>query len=78
MSNLVLVLIIIAASCVAIFLALMSGRIYKHRDADSHAGEYAGIIREGHGPLTVFLYVAYAVILLWCLAYVIQHRSEFF
>lgn len=77
MSNLVFTLLIIAIACVAIFLALMSGRVYKHHDADSHASDFAGIIKEGHGPLTVFLYVAYAVLLLWTAVYLVQHRDDF-
>ena len=78
MSYLVFTLLIVAIACVAIYLALMSGRVYKHHDAAGHASDFAGIIREGHGPLTVFLYVVYAAILLWSAVYLIQHRDEFF
>lgn len=77
MSNLLLTLAVITAFCLAVALALYSGRAYKHHDADSHSTEYAGIIKEGHGPLTVLLIVAYIAILVWTVVYLVQHRGDF-
>ena len=77
MSDLLLTLVVIAALFLAVTLALFGGGRYKHHDADSHATEYAGIIKEGHGPLTVLLIVAYVAILLWTAVYLVQHRGDF-
>ncbi|MHB1325205.1 MAG: hypothetical protein ACYDGS_01755 [Thermoleophilia bacterium] len=77
MSNLALTLIIIAASSLAIYLALMSGKRYKHHDAEAHATGYTGGVKEGHGPLTLFLYIAFAAVLLFTIVYLVERRSDF-
>ena len=58
-------------------LALRSGHDYSVEDTESHATEYADIIKEGHGGMTAFLWVSFLSILGWTIAYLIQHRHEF-
>lgn len=77
MSDWLLMLILVGAFSVALYFAVLSGKKYEHHDADSHAVEYAGIIKEGHGPLTLFLFVAYAAVLVFTISYAVQHRSDF-
>ncbi len=77
MSPVTMTLIAIFSLAGLIYLAVRSGERYRHSDAHSHATEYAGIIREGHGPLTAFLAVAFIVVFLWTAVYFIQHGKEF-
>ena len=77
MSTMSLALIVLASLAVLIYVAVRSGESYLHSDAHVHSTEYAGIIREGHGPLTAFLLVAYLVIFLWTAVYFVQHGKEF-
>lgn len=77
MSAMVLTLILVLSLCILTYLAVRGGEKYGHQDAHVHSEEYAGIIREGHGPLTVFLIVAFLAIFLWTAAYFVQHAGEF-
>jgi amino acid transporter len=77
MSNLAIVLLSVAALVVTTCLAMVSGKRYRQREAEAHATTYAGVIREAHGPLTALLYVSYAVIALWSIAYLVAHWHEF-
>lgn len=76
--NLIFITLILIASLVVLtYLAVRSGEKYGHEDAHVHSEEYAGIIREGHGPLTVFLIVAFTAIFLWTAIYFVDHAGEF-
>lgn len=77
MSAMSITLILIVSMTLLIYLAVRSGEKYGHHDAHVHSEEYAGVIREGHGPLTVFLIVAFAAILLWTAIYLGIHTGEF-
>ena len=77
MSLISITLILITSLVVLIYLAVRSGEKYGHEDAHVHSEEYAGIIREGHGPLTVFLIVAFTAIFLWTAVYFVDHADEF-
>lgn len=77
MSLISITLILIASLVVLTYLAVRGGEKYGHEDAHVHSEEYAGIIREGHGPLTVFLIVAFLAIFLWTAVYFVQHAGEF-
>jgi hypothetical protein len=77
MSWAIYTIIFILAFVVAVYLSMSSGSRYSMRDAASHASDYAGVIKEAHGPITVFLYVSYVVILLWTFIYLSQHWHEF-
>lgn len=68
---------IIFATLIGIWLTVKSGDKYTIEDANAHAEEFGGVIAESHGPLTDFLYVSYAVMILWALIYLWQHWSEF-
>jgi hypothetical protein len=77
MSAMAITLITIAALAVIVFLAVKSGERYEHSDAHVHSTEYAGIIREGHGPLTWFLIAAFIIVFLWTAVYLAGHAGEF-
>jgi hypothetical protein len=62
---------------ILVILALMSGHRYSVHDTETHATQYAGIIKEGHGGITIFLWTCYAVCLSWTIYYFIKHSHEF-
>jgi hypothetical protein len=59
------------------WLVLKSGKNYSVDDTEAHSTSYADVIKEGHGGLTIFLWVSFAVILVWTVIYLVQHWSEF-
>jgi Ca2+/Na+ antiporter len=70
--------IIIAVSVVIItWLILRSGNNYSVQDTEAHATDYANQIREGHGGMTLFLWVSFIAIIIWAIIYLVQHASEF-
>lgn len=58
-------------------LILRSGHGYSVHDTEAHSTNYADIIKEGHGGLTIFLWVSFIVIFIWSLIYLVQHWGEF-
>jgi hypothetical protein len=72
-----IVVTMVPAFVLLVALALRSGHDYSVEDTESHAVEYAGVIREGHGGMTAFLWVTCLAIFGWAIAYLIQHRHEF-
>ena len=72
------IVIAIAVSFVVVtWLALRSGHGYSVHDTEAHSSSYADEIKEGHGGLTLFLWVSFAAILIWTVVYLVQHWSEF-
>ena len=69
--------VLVAATIVLLYLILRSGHGYSVEDTEAHATEYAGVIKEGHGGMTAFLWIAYAAMALWTIAYLVQHADEF-
>ena len=70
-------LLLATSYAITMYLILRSGIGYSVEDAESHSIDYGGVIKEGHGGLTAFLWVSYAVIFIWTIVYLIQHWSEF-
>ena len=58
-------------------LGLASGRRYSVEDTKAHSSDYANVIEEGHGGMTAFLWVTYGAIVIWMIAYLIEHATEF-
>jgi hypothetical protein len=70
--------IIVAVSVVVItWLILRSGQGYGVHDTEAHAVSYADDVKEGHGGMTLFLWVSFIAIIIWCIIYLVQHASEF-
>jgi hypothetical protein len=70
-------LLCIAAVIILTVLLLRSGKGYSVRDSQSHAEDYAGVIKEGHGGLTAFLVVLFIFMLIWMIIYFVLHAGEF-
>jgi len=72
---------IVAATAVSfvivMWLILRSGHGYTVHDAEAHSTNFADTIKEGHGGLTLLLWITFAAILAWTIFYLVQHWSEF-
>ncbi len=69
---------IIAAFVILIYLMVKSSGEFSVEETEKNADDFAGIIRDSHGPVTTWLWIAYIVIVIWAIAYLIQHSAEFF
>jgi hypothetical protein len=72
-----LVLTVALGFVIITWLVLRSGKNYSVNDTEAHSTNYADVIKEGHGGLTMFLWVSFTVILIWTVVYLVQHWSEF-
>lgn len=77
METLWIVLAVVLGFSWLVSLAIGSGRRYTVHDTEFHATEYAGVIREGHGGLTGFLWATFLAIGAWTVWYLMEHWSEF-
>ncbi len=72
-----LALFLIAAVVIAIVLIVRSSDDYSVEKTEKNSEEFAGEIRDSNGPVTKWLWVAYIVLIVWAVAYLAQHWSEF-
>jgi hypothetical protein len=62
---------------VLLLILLIRGSGYSVADTQSHAADYGGVIKEGHGGMTAFLWTVFTSIFIWTIVYFIMHWSEF-
>jgi hypothetical protein len=67
----------IAAGVILMYLIVKSSGEFSVEETEKNADEFAGIIKDSHGPVTTWLWIAYAVMIIWAIAYLIQHGAEF-
>jgi hypothetical protein len=72
-----IVLAIIAAGAILMWLMVKSSNEFTLEDTEKNADDFAGVIRDSQGPVTTWLWVAYIVMIIWAIAYLIQHAAEF-
>ena len=60
-----------------LLILLIRGSKYSVSDTQAHSTDYAGAIKEGHGPMTSFLWLLFAAMFVWVIVYVVMHWSEF-
>jgi hypothetical protein len=60
-----------------LLVLLIRGSKYSTADTESHASEYAGVIKEGHGGMTAFLWVMFIGMFVWTVVYFVMHWHEF-
>jgi hypothetical protein len=68
---------IVAIAVILIWLMVRSSDEFTVEETEKNSDDFAGVIRDSHGPVTTWLWVAYAVIIVWAIGYFIQHISEF-
>ena len=72
-----LALFLIAAVIITIVLIVKSSDEYSVEETEKNSEEFAGEIRDSKGPVTKWLWAVYIGLIIWALAYLIQHWSEF-
>ncbi len=69
---------IIIAFAVLMYLMVKSSGEFSVEETEKNADDFAGVIKDSHGPVTTWLWIAYLVMIIWAIAYLIQHSAEFF
>jgi hypothetical protein len=77
MNTFYLVIAVAVSVVILTWLALRSGHGYSVHDTEAHAVNYADEIKEGHGGMTLFLWLSFLAIIIWTIVYLVQHGSEF-
>jgi hypothetical protein len=72
-----LVLWAVFLTALIIILLIKSGHGYSVNDTEAHAVNYAGVIREGHGGMTIFLWLLFSFMFVWTIIYFVQHAAEY-
>jgi hypothetical protein len=70
-------LAIIAAAVILMWLMVKSSDEFTVEETEKNSDDFAGVIRDSHGPVVTWLWIAYIVMVVWAIAYLIQHISEF-
>ena len=60
-----------------LLILLIRGSRYSVADTQAHAVDFAGVIKEGHGGMTAFLWTVFTGIFIWTIVYFVMHWSEF-
>jgi hypothetical protein len=68
----------VAFSVLFLWLFVRGKKNYSVDDAESHAEEYANVIKEGHGGMTAFLWVSFSLLFLWTVYYFAVNWSQFY
>jgi hypothetical protein len=68
---------IVAAASILMYLMVRSSDDFTVEEMEENSDDFAGVIRDSHGPVTKWLWIAYIVMVIWAIAYLIQHIAEF-
>jgi hypothetical protein len=52
-------------SAVMLWLSVVGNGRPRAKDSEVHAEGFAGVVREGHGGMTIFLWVSFALLVIW-------------
>ena len=72
-----LALVLIGGGVLLMYLIVKSSDDYSVEETEKNSEDFAGEIRDSIGPVTKWLWVAYAALIIWAIAYLVQHWSEF-
>jgi len=72
-----LTLAFIAGGSILMYLIVRSSDEFSVEETEKNADEFAGIIKDSHGPVTTWLWVVYIAMIVWAIAYLVQHAGEF-
>ena len=71
--SIILLFVLLVSVLIAIYFGLKSGDKYSVEDAQSDAVSFAGEVTEAEGPVTTFLKIAYIVIIVWAVVYLVLY-----
>jgi hypothetical protein len=67
----------IALGVILMWLIVKSSSEYSVEETEKTADNFAGELNESQGPVTTWLWVVYIGLIVWVIAYLIQHAAEF-
>jgi hypothetical protein len=70
-------LIVLSVGVILMYLMVRGSDEFTVEETEHNSDEFAGVIRDSHGPIPRWLWIAYVVIAIWAIAYLIQHAAEF-
>jgi hypothetical protein len=68
---------IVAGASILMYIMVKSSDEFSVEETAENSDDFAGVIRDSHGPVTTWLWVAYLALVIWAIAYLLQHISEF-
>lgn len=68
-----LVYVLLLALMIAVYFSLKSGDKYSVEDTQRDAVGFAGVISEAEGPLTTFLIIAFIILIVWAVVYLVLY-----
>ena len=71
--SIILLFVLLVSVLITIYFGLKSGDKYSVEDAQSDAVSFAGEVTEAEGPVTTFLKIAYIVIIVWAVVYLVMY-----
>ncbi len=71
--SLILPFMLLVSLIIAIYFGVRSGDKYSVEDAERDAVSFAREITEAEGPVTTFLKIAYIVLIVWAVVYLILY-----
>ncbi len=71
--SLIMLFVLLVSVLIAIYFGIRSGDKYSVEDAERDAVGFAGEITEAEGPVTTFLKIAYIVLIVWAVVYLILY-----
>ncbi len=54
---------------VLLWLIIISKNGFSQSDVEAHSSDYGGVVREGHGPMLIYLWVIFTVIIALIIGY---------
>jgi hypothetical protein len=60
-----------------LLILFIHGSRYSVADSQAHAANFAGVIKEGHGGITAFLWLLFIGVFIWTIVYFVIHWGEF-
>ncbi len=71
--SLILLFVLLISILIAIYFGVKSGDKYSVEDAQRDAVSFAGVVSEAEGPITTFLIIAYIVLIVWAVVYLVLY-----
>lgn len=68
---------IVAAASSLMYLMVKSSEEFTVEETEKNSDDFAGVIKDSHGPVPTWLWVTYFALVIWAVAYLLQHISEF-
>jgi hypothetical protein len=72
-----LALVLVGAGVLVVYLIVRSSDEFSVEDTEANSEDFAGEIRDSHGPVTKWLWIVYIGLVIWAIAYFVQHWAEF-